>query len=355
MRSSVWLAGASMLAALAIGCAGEVDGTGGRSGAATTGRATASPATSTTASMCLLYRPLLDEAVEGAAACGFSTGHHDDALYLARHLRSHLGQTSSFVGLGTVVLHDVLFQAMVGRALEPLGLGAWDGGLDHGFDPATGEYVVTAKSGLVVGNERLGEWDAMNARGEIRFRLYWGRGSLAGQPIKADLFAPASYLVNPELHVDFWEQRVTVSYASAGPLAPVFGWGDPPPNPAVVRPLEDADRIRDNVASVMADARLVVKIGQPDCAYTSIEFVTPKRTLVDWATDPDASLDFVAGGTTRSYPDSQTVTITAWNAKLAPEHDWLSGPVAFSASSFAGRIDLMRGDLVPDMRITCSR
>jgi hypothetical protein len=353
MRSSKRLGLLLLLGVAATGCAGEVEGTGRSGGPAGDGRATSEV---TSASMCVLYRPLLDEPVEGAAACGFASGHRDDDLYLARHLRSHLGQTTSFIGLGTVVLHDVLFQAMVGRALEPLGLGAWDGGLEHAFDPETGEYVVAAKSGLVVGNERLGEWDAMNARGEIRFRLYWGAGSLAGQPIKADLFTPSSYLRDPELHVDLWEQRVTVSYASAGPLAPVFGWGDPPPNPAVVRPLEDADRIRQNVASVMADARVIVRIGQPDCAYTSLEFVTPRRALLDWATDPDVALDFRAGETARAYPAAQKVTITTWDAKLAAEGDWLEGPVTFSSSrGFTGTIDLRRGDVVPDMSIACAR
>jgi hypothetical protein len=360
MKASTLIMGSSIvLAALTMGCGDDtVEGTGGSSvdqGEPSRSGSSVAPA----GSACSLHRPLFDAPVEGAEACGGASearvSRDDDPLYLVRHLRSHVAQTSSFVGLGSILLHDVLLDAMAGRALETIGLGSWDRGVDYAFDATTGEYTITAKSGLVVGNEKLGDWDVKNAKGEIRFRLYWGTGALAGQPLMADVFDASSYLVEPKLSVDVFAARVTVSYQSAGPLVGLLGWGEAPRSPAVVR-LSDADRIRANVASILADAHVVVRIGQPECAYTSLDFATTQKSLGDWVTAPDLSLDFVAGGSERAYPTAEKITITDWNAKLASQGDWLEGPVNVSSSSrraMTAEMILRRGDVTPEMRVSC--
>lgn len=217
---------------------------------------------------------------------------------LAADLRAHVMETSALAANASGLFRDVIVDAMVGTALETIDLGSADAsGFEYTFDAATSEYVVSA--------QHLG----VNVRGELRFRLYWGEGHpRAGEPLRADAFAPDSYLVDPALHVDVLEARVSVSYASAGPLVSLFGWGEQPKNPAVVR-VSDADHVEENVRGLLLDARLIVHAGDPSGASTSIELVTNRKSIEDWIAAPKPELRLVAGVTTKG---GSKLTLVEW-------------------------------------------
>lgn len=296
---------------------------------------------------------MFDARVAGAEACGLSpVGGDDDALALPRHLRSHVTETSSFVGLGALAVHDVLFPAITGRALAPLGLGDWDKRVDYTFEPATGDYVIAATSGLVVGDHGLRTWDVTRATGELRFRLYWGTGPHAGEPIRSDVFAPDSYVTHPEVDVEPFAARVTVSFDSLGPLASLLGWAETQTSPAVFR-VADVAALEENVRAITVDVRVVVSVGQPECANTTLTFATPRRSLADWVSDPSPELGFVSGRTRRTLPRPEEVTIDTWHLRLARSSDWLEGPLTWSSGSVSGSITATRGDVIAEMRVTC--
>src|SRR5262249_26456025 len=151
--------------------------------------------------------------------------------------------------------------------------------------------------------------------GDIHFRVYWGAGPRLGQPILADIFRPSSYLIHPKLSVDFATGKVSVSFAS-GPLVSLFGWGDAPASPVVIS-ASDADRVRGNVRSLLADVHVVASFGQPDCAYTNLELGSATRTLGEWSGSSDGTLDFVSGGSERKSEIPERITITSFGAKMA--------------------------------------
>ena len=99
---------------------------------------------------------------------------------------------------------------------------------------------------------------------------------------------------------------------------------------------------------------VIVRVGQPECASTSFELTSDKKTLEAWSTKAAVpELHFVSGGTERKIPTPQKATITDWQAQLGPQHDWLEGPVRFATTGLSGELTLRRGDVVPDMKVTC--
>jgi hypothetical protein len=306
---------------------------------------------------CSQYRPRFDAPVAGSETCGdpreSAVASADRTLYLSRNMRSHIVEATPFVGLGVTVLHGVVFDAIVGTALSTVGLGSWNRGFDYTFDANTGFYAILAKSGLVLGGKSLGTWDAKNAKGELRFRVYWGAGARAGQPVLADIFQPSSYLVEPKLSVDFSTGKVSVSFKSAGPLVSLLGWGDAPTSPVVVS-ASDGDHVRENTRALLADAHVAVALGQPDCAYTSLELASATRPLGDWA-GSDVTLDFVSGGSERKTEIPERITIASFGAKMSLSGDWTEGPVHFTSTrrGLEGDMVMQPRNTAPDMTVTC--
>lgn len=218
---------------------------------------------------------------------------------LASELHARAMETTTLSASASGLFRGVIVDAMVGAALETIDLGAIDSGFDYAFDAATNEYVVSA--------QHLG----VSARGELRFRLYWGEGHAhAGEPLRADAFEPDSYLVDPDLHVDLFDARVSVSYASAGPLVSLFGWGEQPKNPAVVR-VSDADHVEENVRGLLLDARLIVRAGDPKGLSTSIELATNRKSIEEWIASPKPELHLVAGVASKG---NSKLTIVEWGS-----------------------------------------
>jgi hypothetical protein len=223
-------------------------------------------------------------------------------MALAADLRAQAVATTSLSANASALFRGVVVDGIAGTALEMIDLGSVDSGFDYTFDAATNEYVVTA--------QELG----VSARGELRFRLYWGEGHpRAGEPLRADAFASDSYLVDPDLDFDIFDARLTVSYASAGPLVSLFGWGEQPKNPAVVR-VSDADHVQENVRGLLLDARIIIKAGGANGASTSIELATDRKSIEDWIADPKPELRLVAGVTSKG---NSKLTIVEWTDATA--------------------------------------
>lgn len=240
----------------------------------------------------------------------------------ATELRAHVTQTTSVAVLASTLFSDTLVTSIVGTALDPIGLGSADDAFEHTFDTKTGEYVISAAKAP--------------AQAELRFRLYWGEEhSRAGQPLMADAFTPDSYLVDPKLEVDVLSARVSVGYESAGPLVSIFGWGDTPKNPAVVR-VSDADDVQSNVRGLMADARIIIRVGE-----TQLELATAKKSLEEWIASPDPELHVVSGTT------GSALTITEW------PRNGTDGQVRFQGTAGAkGELTLRQG-AVASAKLTC--